>query len=1293
MALGRFGRLLIRAAAALVGVAVLMMLAATIALDRVPAYQAEIKQWVHAQTGFHIRFAHVAPAWRWTGPELYFDALELRSQDDQRVLVRARGGRIGPDLWGLFRGGNAFAGRVELIAPEIAMTRVGPDRFVLGDVQVDLNAPRAPVDLDAVPTGRLAIRRGRVTVLNWNADLPQLVLDGVDVDLDRQAELASLGLTARLPKALGGTLRLAAMARGADQLDTLTWSADLRASGVSFPGWRLLLRDYLGNLVAGTGAFELSASGRGHSFARADLKFGAAAVVTLLGDGSSAAFDRISGDLALTHAEDRWDLTGRRLQALRQGRVDPLSQFSVSWRGGAAGLLGLHARANYLRAETLFALTGLLPQKDVRDALLAVAPTGQWYDARLNLERGSVAERWRLDVQARFEDAGFAPLGTAPGLRGISGSVAGNESGGHITLEGGNLRVSWPRQWRNAIALDRFTSTIYWRRDDRGLLLATRGIELANRDASLRLRAALALPSEGDSPLLTLAADIDDLNVAAVSQYLPRANLPVKVVDWLERALIAGRVPHADAVLNGPVRHFPFRDGTGVFDVRFDAGSVDLNYANGWPHLANLAAAVQFHNEGLVVKLASAETLGVKLDGGEARFGDFATGDLNLHLKAAGDVAQALAWLRATPLDALSGKAFSKLEGSGALRAGIDLDLPFRAFDHRRVFVHAQLDGATLVVPGLPFPASELSGDFDTDGPQIARADVRGRLLGGPFRLLARSPRNKPVVRTQLDLRGTFNGDTARTALGLPASVAVTGLADWHGVLNLSTDPERDRSLHLTGSLAGLQLQLPEPLSKPAGTALPSWADIDWPATGGTHVNFGVGDVLRGRIVLDPDGGVGNAHLQSAAFMFGGADPVPNDTQIVTIGGHADRLDLDGWIKTFAPVEKGDRPLTAYLHTASLAVGELDYLGLRFRDLTINIFARPDHWRVNVAGPELAGSIALPMGAEPNVPWTVDFDELKVDVAEPSGAGNEGSAPALASGAAGPAAGGTAAAAIDPRAIPSIDFGAKDLVFGERHLGAVEAILRRHDDGVSLDSCAAVGPSFVVIAHGAWRDKDAGTAHVEGTLNSTDVEATITQLGLADVMSGKSGHVQFDLKWAGAPTAAALREATGKMQISLEKGQLFSVKPGAGRVFGLASIAALPRRLALDFSDLTDKGLAFDTVRGSFRLHGGNAYTDDVLLKGPAADIGVIGRIGLKTQDYDQTAVVTGNYTSSLPIAGALAGGPVVGAAVLLFTEVFKQPLRGLARGYYRITGTWDNPSVERINSAGAAAATAEVPK
>jgi uncharacterized protein YhdP len=82
----------------------------------------------------------------------------------------------------------------------------------------------------------------------------------------------------------------------------------------------------------------------------------------------------------------------------------------------------------------------------------------------------------------------------------------------------------------------------------------------------------------------------------------------------------------------------------------------------------------------------------------------------------------------------------------------------------------------------------------------------------------------------------------------------------------------------------------------------------------------------------------------------------------------------------------------------------------------------------------------------------------------------------------------------------------------------------------------------------------------------------------------------------------------------------------------------------------------------------------------------------LKNKDYDQTAVVTGSVGNSLPLA-ALVGGPVVAGAVLLFTQVFKQPLKGLARGYYRITGSWDNPIVEQIKSADAAAAAAEAPK
>jgi uncharacterized protein YhdP len=238
-------------------------------------------------------------------------------------------------------------------------------------------------------------------------------------------------------------------------------------------------------------------------------------------------------------------------------------------------------------------------------------------------------------------------------------------------------------------------------------------------------------------------------------------------------------------------------------------------------------------------------------------------------------------------------------------------------------------------------------------------------------------------------------------------------------------------------------------------------------------------------------------------------------------------------------------------------------------------------------------------------------------------------------------------------------------------------------------------PTFTVSAQGEWRAKDAGVSRIKGTLTSTDVQGTLKDLGYADVIQARGGKMEFDLTWLGAPTTAALAQVIGHVQLSLEKGQVTGLKPGAGRVLGFTSIAALPRRLALDFSDLTDKGLAFDSVHGDFDLRDGNAYTENVLLKGPAAEIGLIGRVGLKNKDYDQTAVVTGNVGNSLsiPVASTLVCGPVCGAAALLFTQVFKQPLKGLARGYYRITGSWDNPTVERIKSAEAAAATAEAPK
>jgi uncharacterized protein YhdP len=134
-------------------------------------------------------------------------------------------------------------------------------------------------------------------------------------------------------------------------------------------------------------------------------------------------------------------------------------------------------------------------------------------------------------------------------------------------------------------------------------------------------------------------------------------------------------------------------------------------------------------------------------------------------------------------------------------------------------------------------------------------------------------------------------------------------------------------------------------------------------------------------------------------------------------------------------------------------------------------------------------------------------------------------------------------------------------------------------------------------------------------------------------------------------------------------------------MFGLMSVVALPRRLSLDFRDVLDKGFLFDEITGTFHVTDGDAFTCDLSLKGPAADIGIVGRAGLVHQDYDQAALVSANVGNTLPVVGAVVAGPQVAAALLIFSQIFKKPLQEMGQVYYAIKGSWDHPDVDSANA------------
>jgi len=72
------------------------------------------------------------------------------------------------------------------------------------------------------------------------------------------------------------------------------------------------------------------------------------------------------------------------------------------------------------------------------------------------------------------------------------------------------------------------------------------------------------------------------------------------------------------------------------------------------------------------------------------------------------------------------------------------------------------------------------------------------------------------------------------------------------------------------------------------------------------------------------------------------------------------------------------------------------------------------------------------------------------------------------------------------------------------------------------------------------------------------------------------------------------------------------------------------------------------------------------------------GRIGLASHDFNQKIVVTPSLSSSVAIAGGIAGGPVVGAAIFLVQQLLHRPIGKASQITYHLTGPWDKPQITK---------------
>jgi uncharacterized protein YhdP len=143
-------------------------------------------------------------------------------------------------------------------------------------------------------------------------------------------------------------------------------------------------------------------------------------------------------------------------------------------------------------------------------------------------------------------------------------------------------------------------------------------------------------------------------------------------------------------------------------------------------------------------------------------------------------------------------------------------------------------------------------------------------------------------------------------------------------------------------------------------------------------------------------------------------------------------------------------------------------------------------------------------------------------------------------------------------------------------------------------------------------------------------------------------------------------------------GEIDKVELGAGRVLGLISLTELPRRLILDFGDVFGNGLRFDRLDSEMTLNDGKLQATRFEMASSALKLKISGYGDMRDQSLHYQMVATPSLGNVLPIVGTVAGGPIIGGATFVAQKLFELAGGSFVTLNYQISGTWDNPIIER---------------
>ncbi len=1250
------------ATTAVIALAVLMGLT-QLAMPWLVRNPARIEAWLSERLHQPVTIGSVSGSWVEGGPVLTLDRVRIGSAAAERPPLEIPRAELALSLYAPFQRGRSWS-EFRMAGVDVQLVR-DDDGWHLRGLDVG-GASSPPRNLSMGVLGVLVLKDFELSIDDPRQDL-HMTLGASEV------RVVNRGATTHL----AGKVRN--LAGDPTSIDLIA-DVDLnRRNGILYAGGRnvdlgrfVARRPFAGvRLLAGRGDAQIwigvQAARVDSVRARLDLRDASLAAEDpiALEDGAVVEprthFDRVAFVARWLREDDGWTADVADLVVTRDDAPLPPAGLTLERRG--QGEARYRAQTTNLALEPIGSvamLSSRVPEA-LRRWLYLAHPAGQVAGADL---------RWAgardFDIDAVLHAAGFASAGLVPGVERFDAEVHGDAGALMLQLPEQPLRVDYPHVFRKPFVFSKLGGDVVAFRTEDAWRVDTDRVVFDSDGFGGELRGGAEIQDDGTRPLLDLYATVTHGEVAAAKLFWPVNVMPPPAVRWLDHALVEGRVDSGRVLVRGDLDSWPFHDNAGRFEARGHVVDTVFDYDEDWPRAEHLEATASFVNEGMLVEARSAEVRGNRVTGATAKIDDLGNAVLELGVKGEGSGANLLGFLRDTPIGKRYEGTLKDVTIGGKGELAFTLNLPVDDVSKLALDGAVDLSGADLddTAYGLHFGHAGGKVRFNQAGFAAGPLAVAFRDRPATLAMSVGSYVGNAAHAVEASLTGRFPASVVFADVPdmQPALARFPGEAEWTATLTVDAAAGvagGRKRLTIASDLAGIAIDLPAPLAKPAGAVMPFELALDLPYLGETFsAKLGGVASVRGRLPSPA-----TPFAANVAFGTEPADKLPD--RGIAIGGHVPTFDAGGWLDLFRPgAGGGGNGAGSLIQAIDVRTSDFTIAQRSFGEMRLAVGGSGDMTELRLDGDGLAGVLSIPGKDLQRQGVTARFERFHWPEPPRDAGEDEDAIPEVA-----------------PASLPPLHIAVKDFMLGQASFGEAHFESYPVAGGMHVDKIESHSPNVSMSASGEWTGTERDNrSHLVITLTAQNLGHMMDALGFPGLIDGGQTTANIDASWPGPPSAFALaRLESGAISLKVDEGRILEVEPGAGRLFGLLSISEIPRRLSLDFSDFFRSGLSFNSITGTFGLDQGNAYTSNLLIKSPSADIAITGRTGLRAKDYDQEMVVSPHTGATLPLVGAIAGGPVGAAAGLVLQGVLGKPMGKAMGSRYQITGTWEKPQITLI--------------